>query len=389
VPEDQLPVLLPQDGEFKPTGQSPLKSHAAFINTTCPTCGGPAERETDTMDTFVDSAWYWFRFLSPHLDTAPIDKQVVARWTPIDHYTGGTEHTVLHLLYFRFFTKVMNDLGLIAHREPTLRMSHQGEILGADGVGMSKSRGNIENPDDYVSKYGADAVRLFLMFAGPWDQGGAWNPRGIGGVSRFLHRVWTVTLDPHGVERGDPQSGRLGANESVGQAEETIRQAAHRTLRDVTGQYETFRFNVMVAHLMELTNVLMRYRGTPVAGGEAWDEAVRFILLMLAPAAPHVSEELWQRRLAAAGVAGAGSTEQSIHLEAWPAYDPAHAAEETTELPIQVNGKLRDRVVVPVGLSQTEIEEIVLAREKVQSALGGKTPQRVVHVPGRLVNLVV
>jgi leucyl-tRNA synthetase len=283
---------------------------------------------------------------------------------------------------------VMNDLGLIGHREPTLRMSHQGEILGTDGVGMSKSRGNIENPDDYVSKYGADAVRLFLMFAGPWDQGGAWNPRGIGGVSRFLHRVWTVTLDPHGVERGDPQAGRLAPNESAEQAEETNRRAAHRTLRDVTGQYETFRFNVMVAHLMELTNVLMRYRGTSVAGGEAWDEAVRFILLMLAPAAPHVSEELWQRRLAAAGVAGAGSTEQSIHLEAWPAYDPAHAAEETIELPIQINGKLRDRVVVPVGLSQTEIEEIVLAREKVQLSLAGKAPKRVIHVPGRLVNLV-
>jgi len=214
VPEDQLPVLLPSDAAYRPTGESPLKSHAAFINTTCPSCDGPAERETDTMDTFVDSSWYWFRFLSPHLDSAPIDKAIVARWTPVDHYTGGAEHTVLHLLYFRFFTKAMADLGLIGYREPTLRLSHQGEILGADGAGMSKSRGNIEDPDEYVGRYGADAVRLFLMFIGPWDQGGAWNPRGIGGVSRFLHRVWTVALDPQGVERGDPQAGRLPAGES-------------------------------------------------------------------------------------------------------------------------------------------------------------------------------
>ena len=389
VPEDQLPVLLPPDAAYKPTGESPLKSHAAFIDTTCPTCGGPAERETDTMDTFVDSSWYWFRFLSPHLDSAPIDKAIVARWTPVDHYTGGAEHTVLHLLYFRFFTKAMADLGLIDHREPTLRLSHQGEILGADGAGMSKSRGNIEDPDEYVGRYGADAVRLFLMFIGPWDQGGAWNPRGIGGVSRFLHRVWSVTLDPQGVERGDPQAGRLAAGESVEQAEEAIRRAAHRTLRTVTAEYETFRFNVMVAHLMELTNVLMHYRGTPVAGGEAWYEAIRFLIVMLAPAAPHIAEELWQRRLAGAGVTGAWTMARSVHREHWPAHDPALAAEETVELPIQVNGKLRDRVVVPVGLSQTEIEEIVLAREKVVEALGGGTPRRVVHVPGRLVNLVV
>jgi leucyl-tRNA synthetase len=390
VPEDELPVVLPRDAAFMPTGESPLKSHAAFINTTCPTCGGPAERETDTMDTFVDSSWYWFRFLSPHLDSAPIDKEVVARWTPIDHYTGGAEHTVLHLLYFRFFTKVMADLGLIGYREPTLRLNHQGQILaGPTGERMSKSRGNVEAPDAIVQRDGADALRLFLMFLGPWDQGGAWDSRGIGGVSRFLHRVWAITLDPQGVERGDPQAGRLPAGESAERAEATIRRAAHRTLRTVTAEYEATRFNVMVAHLMELTNLLMRYRGTAAAGKEAWDEAVRFLLLMLAPAAPHVSEELWQRRLAAAGVAGAGSTERSIHLEVWPAYDPAHAAEETIELPIQVNGKLRDRVVVPVGLSQTEIEEIVLARAKVLVALGGKTPTRVIHVPGRLVNLVV
>jgi leucyl-tRNA synthetase len=341
------------------------------------------------MDTFVDSAWYWFRFLSPHLESGPIDRDVVARWTPVDHYTGGAEHTVLHLLYFRFFTKAMADLGLIDHREPTLKLNHQGEILGRDGYGMSKSRGNAEDPDDYVATHGADAVRLFLMFIGPWDQGGSWNPRGIGGVSRFLNRVWAVTLDPKGAEHGDPTAGQLPAGESAVQAEEAIRRAAHRTLRTVTAEYEGGRFNTMVAHLMELTNVLTRYRGTPVAGGDAWFEAVRFLVLMLAPAAPHIAEELWQRRRAAGGDAAVNLLVDSVHVERWPAFDPELATEETVELPIQVNGKLRDRVSVPVGLSEHAIEEIVLAREKVVAILAGRPPRRVVHVPGRLVNLVV
>jgi leucyl-tRNA synthetase len=390
VPEDQLPVLLPRASAYKPTGESPLKSDAAFINTECPSCGGPAERETDTLDTFVDSAWYWFRYLSPHLQTAPIDRDLVARWTPVDLYTGGTEHTVLHLLYFRFFTKAMFDLGLIDYREPTLRLRHQGQILaGTTGERMSKSRGNVQAPDELVRRAGADALRLFLMFLGPWEEGAAWDARGLGGVSRFLHRVWTVVTEPHGVERGDPDAGRFPAGVSEAQAEQAIRRAAHRTLRTVTAEYEAFRFNVMVAHLMEFTNLLMRYRGTPAAGGEAWYEAVRFLILMLAPSAPHISEELWQRRLAAGGVAGAGSVAHSVHLERWPTFDPLLAAEQTVEIPIQINGKLRDRVAVPVGLSQGQIEEIVLRREKVVAALAGRAPQRVVHVPGRLVNLVV
>jgi leucyl-tRNA synthetase len=401
VPEEQLPVLLPRDVAYKPTGESPLKTHAGFIHTECPSCGGPAERDTDTLDTFVDSAWYWFRYLSPHLDDAPIDRERVAHWTPVDLYTGGTEHTVLHLLYFRFFTKVMNDLGLIDHREPALRLRHQGQILaGEGGERMSKSRGNVEAPDELVGRYGADALRLFLMFLGPWEEGAAWNGRGIEGVSRFLHRVWAVAADPHGVERGDPQAGTLPVGETVEQAGEAIRRAAHRTLRLVTEENESFRFNVMVAHLMELTNVLMRYRGTPAAGGEAWYEAIRFLILMLAPAAPHIAEELWQRRLAAGGVVASGaaadgsaatgwSAAHSVHRERWPSFDAAVASDQTLELPIQVNGKLRDRVTVPVGLSQDAIEEIVLGREKIAAALDGRTPRRVIHVPGRLVNLVV
>jgi leucyl-tRNA synthetase len=250
---------------------------------------------------------------------------------------------------------------------------------------MSKSRGNVQDPDDLVGRYGADTVRLFLMFMGPWDQGGPWSQTGVGGVHRFLNRVWTLTLDPHGVEPSDPEAGRLPAGEDAKAAERTLRAAAHRTLRDVTADYEGFRFNVMVAKLMELSNVLYRYRGTEVAGTAAWDEAVRLLLLMLAPAAPHVAEELWSRRQAAAGVEWS-----SIHLETWPAVDEAVAAEETREVPVQVNGKLRDKVVVPADISQAELEAIVLARPKVEAALAGRSPDRVIHAGGgKLVNIVV
>jgi len=250
---------------------------------------------------------------------------------------------------------------------------------------MSKSRGNVQDPDELVAQYGADTVRLFLMFMGPWDQGGPWSPTGIGGVARFLGRAWTLVLDPHGTEPGDPASGSLPASEEAAAAERTIRGAAHRTLATVTADYEAFHFNTMVARLMELSNLLFRYRGTEVAGGPAWDEAIALLLLMLAPAAPHVTEELWSRRLAARGEAW-----RSIHVERWPEVDAAAAAVETRELPVQINGKVRDRVEIAVGLSEAEVEALVLARPKIVAALAGKAPDRVIHAGGgRLVNIVV
>ena len=384
VPEDQLPVMLPRDVDFKVTGESPLKANEAFLRTTCPRCGGPATRETDTMDTFVDSSWYWWRYLSPHRDDGPIDTTLEAEWCPVDQYTGGAEHAVMHLLYSRFFAKALADLGLVHEREPFRRLFNQGQILGADGERMSKSRGNVQDPDELVQRYGADTVRLFLMFMGPWDQGGPWSSTGIGGISRFLNRVWTVVIDPTGVEAGDPDAGRLPAGESAEDAGRALRVAAHRTLKVVTAEFEGYRFNTMVAHLMELTNVLMRYRGTEVAGGTAWDEAVDLLLHMLAPSAPHVAEELWSRRLEARGEAW-----RSVHAESWPAWNEALVAEDTVELPVQVNGKLRDRVQVAAGLSPAQIESVVLEREKIRAILGGRTPDRVIHVPGRLVNIVV
>jgi leucyl-tRNA synthetase len=385
IPDDQLPVLLPETADYQGSGVSPLTHDETFLQTTCPRCGGPARRETDTMDTFIDSSWYWYRYLSPDKDDGPLDRAMVDAWTPVPQYTGGAEHAVMHLLYSRFFTKAMADAGLIDHREPFLRLFNQGQILGADGERMSKSRGNVQDPDDLVRRYGADTVRLFLMFMGPWDQGGPWSPTGVGGVHRFLNRVWTLVLDPTGLEPSDPDAGTLPNGEDEAAAEHVLRAAAHRTLRDVTADYEGFRFNTMVAKLMELSNVLFRYRGTPVAGGAAWDEAVRLLLLMLAPAAPHIAEELWARRLAASG-----DTWTSIHVAPWPQVDEAAAAAETREVPVQVNGKLRDKVVVPADITPADLERIVLERPKVVTALGGRSPDRVIQAGGgKLVNVVI
>ncbi len=385
VPDDQLPVLLPDQVDYRGSGENPLNRDEAFLRVDCPVCGRPARRETDTMDTFMDSSWYWFRYLSHDKEDGPIDRTMVDAWTAVDQYTGGAEHAVMHLLYSRFFTKAMRDIGLVGQDEPFKRLFNQGQILGADGERMSKSRGNVQDPDDLVARYGADTIRLFLMFMGPWDQGGPWSPTGIGGVHRFLNRVWSLTLDPHRVEPGDPSAGRLPADENETGAAAAILAAAHRTLRGVTTDYEAFHFNTMVAKLMELTNVLTRYRGSPVAGGPEWEEAIRLVLLMLAPAAPHIAEELWSRRLEAAG-----RSWSSIHVEQWPEVNLAVVAESTREVPVQINGKVRDRLVVPVGIDAAALEALVLASPRIQTLLAGRTPARVIQAGGgKLVNLVV
>ncbi len=381
IPEDQLPVLLPEDFQYRPEGGNPLEHTESFLRTTCPSCGGPARRETDTMDTFVDSSWYWWRYLAPHANEAAIDPELDTAWCPVDQYTGGAEHAVMHLLYSRFLCKALADLGVVREREPFRRLFNQGQILGSDGERMSKSRGNVQDPDELVSRYGADSVRLFLMFMGPWDQGGPWSPSGIEGVHRFLRRVWTVTLDPHGVEAGTGGGAPMG---STLDAERALRVAAHRALQGVTEDHAGFRWNTMVAKLMELTNSLMRHRGTPVAGTASWDEAIELLLLMLAPIAPHIAEELWSRRLEAAGVMA-----RSIHTEAWPAFDADLVVADSMELPVQVNGKLRDLVPMAPGLDQAEVERLVLDRPKVQANLDGHTVVKIVHVGGRLVNIVI
>ncbi|MGC8958302.1 MAG: leucine--tRNA ligase [Chloroflexia bacterium] len=368
VPEEELPVLLPEDVDFRPTGESPLKFHEGFRRTTCPQCGGPAERETDTMDTFVCSSWYQYRYLSPHYDRGPFDPEVARYWLPVDQYTGGIEHATMHLIYTRFFTKVLRDMGLVWFDEPMLRLFNQGTILGEDGEKMSKSRGNVVAPDDLVEKYGADTVRCFLMFIGPWEEGGPWSSQGIEGVHRFLNRVWTLVLEEP--ERTD-RPAEMG--------EEALRRLVHRTIRVVTADIEAFRFNTLLARLMELTNVLMKVRETPLRNSAAWDEAVEALLLMLAPLAPHITEELWARL----------GRPYSIHEQSWPAYDEALAALEEVEVAVQVNGRVRAQMRIPADLAEEEVRARALALERLQPYLAGQEVVRVVVVPNRLVNVVV
>jgi leucyl-tRNA synthetase len=396
VPEDQLPILLPENVDFAPTGVSPLQSHAEFLSSTCPVCDGPARRETDTMDTFVDSAWYFLRYCSPHDDGRAWDPAAVRQWMPVDLYTGGAEHAVLHLMYARFMTKALRALGHLSFGEPFLALRNQGQILGADHQRMSKSRGNVANPDELVARYGSDTVRLFLMFIGPWDQGGPWNPTGIDGVHRFLARVWGAALAEGGGELptadipGIPQpslageipgSGGPSADRMLGTAEElsrALRRATHVAISEVGDDYAGFRFNTAIAKMMELTNAIVRARESGLAGTDAYAESIDTLLLLLAPAAPHISEELWARR-------GHG---YSIHQQPWPVADPELAQSETVELPVQVDGKLRDRLVVTRDTPPEEIERLALASEHVQRYLAGRAPRRVVQIPGRLVNVV-
>jgi len=374
VPEDQLPVVLPADVDFAPTGVSPLQSHPGFLNTECPTCGEPARRETDTMDTFVDSSWYFLRYCSPHEARAPWNRDEVDAWMPIHLYTGGAEHAVMHLMYFRFFTKALRDLGLLAIDEPTRKLRNQGQILGADSQRMSKSRGNVQDPDELASRYGADTVRGFLMFIGPWDQGGPWNPTGIDGIHRWLARVWGAALPDAAASRPTP-------DETLGTAEEltrALRRATHTTIDAVAADYEDLHFNTAISKLMELTNAIVRARESGLARSDAYAEAVDHLLLLMAPVTPHIAEELWERR----------GHPYSIHRQAWPVADPELAAADTLELPVQVDGKLRDRLVVTPDTPAEEIERMALASEHVQRYLAGREPMRVIQIPGRLVNVV-
>jgi leucyl-tRNA synthetase len=363
VPEEDLPVLLPEDAEFMPTGESPLKRDPGFYNTECPRCGGPATRETDTMDTFVDSSWYWYRYLSPHEDEVPWDREKGEEWLPVDIYTGGIEHAILHLMYARFWTKAMRDLGLVAFGEPFERLYNQGIILGEDAEKMSKSRGNVVNPQAIVDRYGADALRDFLMFIGPWDQGGPWDGRGIEGVSRFLRRALSLTGD------GDPSGAEADPSE--------LARRTNRTVKKVTEDLEAFRFNTAIAALMEHTNYLLAIKGE-VGEGE-WTDALRAFVLVLAPFAPHHAEEMWD----------AFGEPYSVHEQAWPAWDEALIRAEEITLVVQVNGKLRDRIEVPAGITEEAAKELALSSARVKPHVEGRELRKSVYVPGRLVNLVV
>ncbi len=370
VPEDQLPVVLPLDAEFTPTGQSPLVSHEAFLHTTCPRCGGAARRETDTMDTFVDSSWYWYRYTSPHDETGPFDVEAAAQWTPVDLYCGGIEHAILHLLYARFFTKVMRDMGLVDHGEPFVRLRNQGMILAEEGTKMSKSRGTQVSPDELVAAHGADALRLHLMYLGPWEQGGPWNSRGITGMERFIRRAFSLVAE----------TGAGPFDVSLPEAETApLRRLRARTIQRVTTDLDEFQFNTMVAALIEYVNELMKLREGEIVHTPEWREAIETLVLLMAPSTPYVAEELWERL----------GNPYSVHRQGWPAYDPALTVANEVEVVVQVNGKLRDRLMLPVDLSEDAARAAALAQPKIAEAVAGREPRKVIYVPGRLVNIVV
>ena len=376
VPYADLPVLLPQDAEIPKSGENALKYHAGFLQATCPRCGGPATRETDTMDTFMCSSWYQYAYLSPYYregepatpDAMPFDPQEGAYWLPVDQYTGGIEHATMHLIYTRFFTKAMRDMGVVDFDEPMARLYNQGMVLGEDGEKMSKSRGNVIAPDDLVRQYGADVVRTFLMFFARWEQGGPWDSQGIRGAQRFLEDVWALVVEPR------PEVVSPAAEAEV----RALRRAVHQTIQKVTADIESFSFNTAIAALMTLRNTMKAAKETAVAHAPAWDEAVEKLLLLMAPFTPHIAEELWHRL----------GREESIHLQRWPAWDAEAAAEERITLVVQVNGRVRDRIEVPAGIEDAEAERLARASESVQRHTEGQEIVKVIVVPGRLVNVV-
>ena len=370
VPEEQLPVLLPEDAEFLPTGESPLTRHAGFLHVDCPQCGEAAKRETDTMDTFMCSSWYFFRYVDPHNTEAPLDMDLAKQWLPVDQYTGGAEHAVMHLLYARFFTKACRDMGIVPVGEPFTRLFNQGTIT-KDGAKMSKSRGNVVNPDDWVAKLGADAVRLYLMFLGPWDRGGDWDDSSIQGHSRWLNRVWTLVQSRPGSEDAAPMADAESATR--------IRRLTHRMIAKVSEDIAQFHFNTMLSAMMEFSNALSKEPQRGPVDGAAWDEAVRSLALCLAPSAPHVAEELWERL----------GEPYSVHLQSWPTYDAALLTSETVTLVVQVNGKVRGQLQAAVGLDAAAARAAAESADGVSRHLAGKAVRKVVHVPDRLVNFVV
>ncbi len=371
VPDDQLPVLLPDNVEWKPTGESPLKLLPTWKDTNCPVCGGPAIRETDTLDTFMCSSWYHLRYLSPHYDRGPFEQAEYDYWMPVDTYTGGIEHATMHLLYTRFFHKAMRDAGIVRGDEPMLQLRNQGIILGADGEKMSKSRGNVVAPDGLVARTGADALRAYLMFAFRWQEGGPWNSTGIEGAVRWLRRTWLLFTESTQA-RSNPQ-----ADEAVRKA---LRRKVHQTLESVTRDFEVFEFNTIISSLMELLNEMYRARDAGAAGTPEWEEAAEYYLKMLAPACPHIAEELWTVHL---------GKPYSIHQQAWPKLDAAAAREDQIEIPVQVNGKVRDRVLVAAEAGEEAVRSAALGSLTVQKYLSGQAPKKVIVVPKKLVSIVV
>ncbi len=369
VPEKDLPVVLPLDVTITGRGSSPLATSDSFTRVKCPACGAEAHRETDTMDTFVDSSWYFYRYCDPHNGKAPFDSASIARWFPIDQYIGGVTHAILHLIYSRFWTKVMRDLGLVANNEPARNLFTQGMVLGEDGTAMSKSKGNIVDPEEMIAKYGADTCRLFVLFAAPPEKDMPWNEASVGGQRRFLDRVYRFFTR---------NLGRRGAPPGDAAAERQCLRKLHQTIEKITNDFDNrWHFNTSIAALMELINEL--YATEAGLGGEVLSQVLPNLALLLAPFAPYLAEEMWENL----GRSG------PIFRQKWPEFDPTLAAADTIEIPVQVNGKLRGKLSVAVGTSKEELERLALADAKTQAHVAGKRVVRIVVLPAKLVNIVV
>jgi leucyl-tRNA synthetase len=377
VPEEDLPVVLPHDVEFTGKGGSPLAECRDFVETQCPKCGGDARRETDTMDTFVESSWYFDRFASPRYNGGPLDKEKVDYWMPVDQYIGGIEHAILHLLYSRFFARVLKEFGLVRDKEPFTRLLTQGMVI-KDGAKMSKSRGNVVDPEYLVSKYGADTARIFCLFASPPEKDLEWSDQGVEGSFRFLNRVWRLVYENHHwIKETKPNTGTTPIDHDL----RVLRQKVHKTIKKVGEDIERFHFNTAISAIMELVNALYQFK--PTENGDpaerlVFGEALEAVTLLLSPFVPHIAEELWE-------ALGKG---ESIIKTPWPDYDREAIVEEKVLVVIQVNGKVRDRVTVPFSMEEEEIKGVALEREKIRRLLHDKAVQRIILVPKKLINIV-
>ena len=370
VPEKDLPVRLPYDVEFRPDGKSPLAKHEKFMNTTCPNCGKPAMRDPDTLDTFVCSSWYYLRYTDANNEKAPFDRDAADKLMPVDTYVGGAEHACMHLLYARFFTKALRDLGYLDFDEPFKRLVHQGVILGPDGNRMSKSHGNVVSPDDYVQQYGADAFRLYLMFGFSYTEGGPWNDDGIKAISRFMDRVEKIVLKIRDLR---------SEAEPYGSEEKALDYARNFAISRVTKDLEAFSFNTAIARLMELVNALVKYDALAQKNAALMKATAKDLVLLLAPFAPHFCEELWEQL----------GNKTFVFEETYPKENPEALVLDEKEYAVQINSRIVCKAMFPSALSEHDLETGALALEEVQTKLAGKSVKKCIVVPGRLINLIV
>lgn len=368
VPEDQLPVLLPHLDNFQPdgSGQSPLARVPEFVDTTCPKCEGPASREMDTMGGFVCSSWYFLRFTSPHYNLGPFNPQTMRYWMPVDLYVGGAEHAVMHLLYARFWTHFLAEEGLLPFKEPFPRLLNQGQMLGKDGMRMSKSRGNVVIPDTMVEKYGADTLRVYELFMAPFDQDVSWNDEGINGAHRFLNRIWKIYSEAYFASI-DNQELDVGLEREL-----------NKLIREIGHRIETFRFNTLISILMEFVNLLAERFTSGTWRSRTYHQALDTLMILLAPVIPHMAEELWHLT----------GHQDSVHAQGWPAWDETLIEDEIIKIPIQVDGKLRTVIEVQAEASKVDVEAVAFAQSKVKQFTNNREVVDVIYVPHKILNIL-